>query len=166
MNYAMKNILTGLVVAAVLAACATTGSGPLTTQQKIRNCAGMVFGGALLGNLIGKDSEATAAGAAVGGAACGVWLAFESAKDQQRLEEARNLALQTGQAQEDSWQGEDGGQRQVRVELGTETELAASGIVCRPVMTTVGARGGSASHSEEWCRLPDGTYQPRSAVVA
>lgn len=165
MNNAKKNVVAGLLVAAVVAGCATTG-GPLTTQQKIRNCAGMVVGGALLGNLIGKDSEATAAGAALGGAACGVWLAFESAKDQQRLEDARNLALQTGQTQEDQWQGDDGQQRTVKVELGAESGLLASGVVCRPVMTTVGARGGSASHSEEWCRLPDGTYQPRSAVTA
>lgn len=165
MSNAKKNVVAGLLVAAVVAGCATTG-GPLTTQQKIRNCAGMVVGGALLGNLIGKDSEATAAGAALGGAACGVWLAFESAKDQQRLEDARNLALQTGQTQEDQWQGDDGQQRTVKVELGAESGLLASGVVCRPVMTTVGARGGSASHSEEWCRLPDGTYQPRSAVTA
>lgn len=165
MNNAKKNVVAGLLVAAVVAGCATTG-GPLTTQQKIRNCAGMVVGGALLGNLIGKDSEATAAGAALGGAACGVWLAFESAKDQQRLEDARNLALQTGQTQEDQWQGDDGQQRTVKVELGAESGLLASGVVCRPVMTTVGARGGSASHSEEWCRLPDGTYQPRSALTA
>lgn len=165
MNNAMKNVLAGLLVAAVVAGCATTG-GPLTTQQKIRNCAGMLVGGALLGNLIGKDSEATAAGAALGGAACGVWLAFESARDQQRLEDARNMALQTGQTQEDQWQGDDGQQRAVKVELGAESELLASGVVCRPVMTTVGARGGSASHSEEWCRLPDGSYQPRSAVMA
>lgn len=155
----------------MLAGCATAGGGPSqpqTTQQKIAKCAAMVVGGAILGNLIGKNSEGTAVGAALGGAACGVWMAFNNAADKKRLEEAQARALQTGQPLKESWQGEDGKSRSVLVQLGEESpvQTADSGtLMCRPVNTTVSANGGNASNSEEWCRTSDGRYRPRSELM-
>lgn len=150
----------------LLAGCATTGNRPLTANQKIASCVGMVVGGALLGNLIGKDSNATIKGAAVGGATCAVWLAFNNAADKRRMEEARQRALISGEMQEDHWQNDSGESRMVKVELGSEAATQMPGVICRPVRTVVGAGGQTASMDEEWCRLPDGSYHPRSEVMA
>lgn len=169
---ARVRVLAFVTLLSMLSGCATVGGSPSqsqTTQQKIAKCAAMVLGGALLGNLIGKDSKSTAAGAALGGAACGVWMAFNNAADKKRLEEAQVRALQAGQSRQESWRGEDGKSRSVQVQLGEETSVqtAASGtLMCRPVDTTVTANGSNASNSEEWCRTPDGRYRPRSELVA
>lgn len=172
----MKKSITRATVVAlstvVVAGCVTTGARsdrPLSTQQKIGRCVALVAGGAILGNLVGKDSEATAVGAAVGGAACGVWLAFNNAADKQRLAQAQQRALQTGLAQQESWSDDTGKAKSLNVRVGDEVNLqsgSGTALVCRSVNTTLAAGGSSAENSEQWCRTSDGSYRPRSELMA
>lgn len=166
-----------LAVAACLSvtACATTNRDgtPLTVEQRISRCVGMVAVGAVLGAVIGNNTGSgdAGAGAAIGAAAglgtCAVWLAFQSEQDQARIRELQYSAAQTGQTQTSSWMGPDARARTVTVVPSTETNIqGASGAqVCRAMNTRAEVAGRADALNQVWCRQPDGTYAP-SAIAA
>lgn len=164
----MKNIGVVTIVALAIgtSGCATTGT-PLTTDQKIAGCVATVLGGAIIGGLIG-DGKGAAIGAGIGGAACGIWLAFENEADKRRLAEAELDAVRTGQEVNRSWQGEDGRQRSVRVVPSTDTlalrsadvEDTSANRVCRAVTVTPSLEGRSADPFTSYsCRNESGDWE-------
>jgi len=174
----IRSRIVAIVAAASLAvsACATTGSGePLTVEQKIARCAGMVLVGALVGTLAGGDDRRNAAiGAGLGGAACAVWLAFENQRDRERIAQMQLAAASTGQTQAQRWigEGQDTRQRDVTVAASTQTEMVLPGAqerrICRTLNTTASVDGRSDSMSEVWCRGSDGNWAaaPNATPVA
>lgn len=171
-----------LSVTMVISACATTGSGaPLTAQQRIVRCGAIVAGGALLGGVVGNNvgdgnaGSGALIGAALGGGACAVWLAFENEKDKRRLMEAQLMAARQGEAVTDSWTGDDGRVRTVTIAPSTETQMVLANTreadgpavarICRPMNTTVAVGGQSQSMSEVYCRTDEGDWEPAGSAM-
>lgn len=165
---------------AAVSGCATTGGEPLTTQQKMVRCAGMVAGGALLGALVGNNvgggsaGDGAALGAVVGGVSCGVWLAFENEADKRRLAEAQLAAAQRGEVINTSWTGEDGRVRQLSVTPSTETQMVpvtsgeggeSAPQVCRTMNTTASVGANSDTFSEVWCRDSNGNWSASESAM-
>lgn len=160
----------GLAAAMTLGACQTTE--PMTIQQKVAGCTAMVGGGALLGAIAGNNMgdgnarQGMAIGAAIGGASCAIWLAFENEKDKRRLVEAQLAAASQGQTYTDSWTGDDGKVRSVTVVPSNETSMvpasapadAATPMICRRLNTTATFDGRSEQMQEVSCRDADGNW--------
>ena len=159
-----------LVFALLVASCAT--NQPLTTEQKILGCVGVVGLGAAIGAALagdGSKNKGAARGAGVGAAACAVWLAFENEKDKKRIAETRIKALDSGVRQSASYVGDDGKARSVSVTPGeTQSVATTSGevVVCRSMRTELSLENQNDGLEEEWCRMSDGSYQPRYKVAS
>lgn len=160
----------GLAGTMTLAGCQTTE--PLTIQQKVAGCGAMIGGGALLGAIAGNNlgdgnaGQGMALGAALGGASCAIWLAFENEKDKRRLVEAQLVAASQGQTYTDSWTGDDGKARSVTVVPSNETSMVPASaqaststpMICRRLNTTATFDGRSEQMQEVSCRDADGNW--------
>jgi len=80
-----KKLISGLILAGVLAGCSSTGGG---VNNKTKGTAGGAALGALVGQIIGKDTKGTVIGAAVGSLAGLGWGAY---RDKQEAELRRQL---------------------------------------------------------------------------
>ena len=165
----LKILAIVVAMAVAVTGCATVGpgGGPLTSDQKIANCAGMILGGAVIAKLLGK---APGTGAAVGAAGCAVWLAFNNKRDKERIDAARLSALEAGTTRQDNWRGDDGKMRTVKVSAGTKTPMLTAketGVYCRQTNTEVKAEGvGADSMQGVWCRKSDGAWVPQNQILA
>lgn len=157
-----------------LASCATTNSDgtPLTVNQRIGRCVGMVAVGAVVGAVVGNNvgSGNAGQGAAIGGVlglgACAVWLAFQAEQDQARIQQLQAEAARSGQPQYSSWRSATNLPLAATVTPSTETSVAAQGgepRLCRTLNTQAEAGGRTETISEVWCRQPDGSYAPTTA---
>lgn len=173
-----------LIVAASLlvANCATLQSNgePLTAEQRIARCAGMVVVGAVVGAIIANNTSSGNAGrgilpgALLGGAACAVWSSFQSQQDRERLAQMQMAAASTGRMQDQQWVTPEGQPRQLTVGASTQTEMnvnagsAPERRICRTIQTTAATNAGRDSMSEIWCRNTDGTWAaaPSATPVA
>lgn len=167
MSYVRNCLL--VVLAVHLSSCASVDGNrrPLTSNEKIARCVGMVIGGALLGKLIGGDRNGAQAGAAIGGATCVAWLAFNNEADKRRVAETERAALVSGTSQRDTWTDPSGQAKQVTVSLAPETQLQTTNgtpVLCRYVRTTVVAGENVGENEVEYCRNADGEYRPRAEV--
>jgi|GEM_PF-4723753 len=146
--------------------CATTNAGgsAFTSEQVMLRCVGS---GALAYGvcLALKGDEKRCLAAAVGG--CAVWLAYNNARDKERLAALRQRTLEQGVAQQDEWNGDDGNLRKASFTPGADFPLASareSGVVCRPLKEDLSASAGTVSNNSVYCRNRDGTWVPQSSV--
>jgi len=175
-------IVSMIVVALTVSGCATTGpSHPLTTQEKIEGCVAMVGLLAIVGAATDKKSGKRGAtrGAALGGAVCAAWLAFESQKDKENLAQAQRKAAKAGTPTSQSWTGEDGVARTVIVNpseqismIPMSSSLASTKTpaptpapapvpqLCRKMNTKVTAGNDSDQLDEVWCLDGAGNWAP------
>ena len=162
-----------VAVSVVLGGCASTGlTAAWSTEEKIVACVATAAAGGAIGMFLGKatgsdDAERDlAVGAAVGGAACGVWLAFENERDKRRMAEAQLAAVQREQTYTDSWDGDDGRKRSVTVTPSSETAYVRakdSGAtpkpqICRAVTTDATVENKTSRMEEVWCRNEVGDW--------
>lgn len=152
--------------------CATTGGArdrPLTTGQKIGGCVAQMAILEVIGQAAGAKKGT---GAAVGAATCAAWLFFENKKDKQRIAEAEQKALETGQPQTVQWRGDDNKMRNVQVSFNDPVSSTnqSSGNYCRTMNTQVSVEGQTGSNSAIMCRVQgaDGSarWVPQGQVAA
>lgn len=167
-----KHALVAIAAVSMTATGCATTSGPLTAQQKVTRCIAMVGAGAVLGGIIGNNvgsgnaGDGMLAGAALGGGACAVWLAFQNEADRERMVATQRTAAASGLPQRQSWTGADGRERMVSVAT-TEPqpvvlnqESPGSPQICRRVTTTASVGGASDNVSEVWCRGENNEWAP------
>lgn len=158
------NLVLLAVIACASSGCAvdTANRKPLTTDQMIKRCvAGTLVAGLLCAAAKGGRAGAICAGVVAG--ACGIWMAYNNKKDKERIAAAKLRALQEQSVVEDSWQGDDGRVRRISVstrELPPDTGALSTHQVCRMLdfSGTIDGQAGTANHSEEVCRAPDGRW--------
>lgn len=183
----------GLAVAALIPALAmagcTTTSGGLSGGWQIDSvasrCVASIVGGAIVGGLLGAArgggrniGAGAAIGAGAGGALCVVMAALDQ-QDKERIKQAQLAAARTGSAQNLSYTGMDGLQRQVTVRpsaattrqgttLVSATTLPAAASpgagqqICRSVETsaTVASKGSAEVPAQIVCRNANGEWGP------
>jgi surface antigen len=152
----------------MLASCETTGGyggGPARTQ--LSQCGRNALIGAAVGGIVGaaQDSrnnraENAALGAAVGGAATYGVCRWLTAREQQRVENGYYQSLNSGQAYNDTWQSDEGAQRQLSVARPQPAQ--GYGPECRRVSATVNdpQYGQQQLPPETFCRNASGQWVP------
>ncbi len=154
-----------IAVVSVLPGCATNGQ-PLSTEQKIGRCVGGILLTTALCRLAG-DQKLAKQCAVASIAACAVWLVYNNAQDKKRIANARQRALETGQAQQDEWRNDgDGRMRKVSVSLRPD-QMLNNGQPCRTVDIEAASEGteGLGKHTETYCRTSEGNWAPQATNV-
>ncbi len=133
-------------------------------ERKAMVCATTVALGAGLGAAVSKKkAKGAAIGAGVGAGACLLFAALDP-YDKERIRSVQTRALNEGTVQTDSWQGQDGNNRALKVSVPEPVEVASrQGQICRRLSNEVQIQGRGSQHTEDiYCRSPEGDWGPAS----